>query len=62
MNFSTWLDIIIFCSDVVETWAADRKERGLPVTREEYEKWLHEELEPAMESAYVDWLAAKEDE
>lgn len=60
--FSTWLDMIIFCDDIVDAWASDRKERGLEVTKEEYMKWLGEELIPAMESAYIDWLAGQEDE
>ena len=60
--FNNWIEMDLFCYDIVEAWAEYRKSKNKTFTEDDFFEWVQEELEPALEFAYDDWIEDEEEE
>ena len=60
--FNNWIEMDLFCYDIVDAWAKYRKSKNKTFTEDDFFEWIQEELEPALNYAYDDWIEDEEEE
>lgn len=60
--FNNWIEMNLFCYDIVDAWVKYRRSKNKTYTRDDWIEWIQEELEPALDYAYDEWIEDEEDE